>query len=179
MTKTDAGKEVSSLKKTSLLTGIVIGSVSVLLLVLLMKWSLFIGHDVPGKTWHGLVEQGHHGYPGFTRPGGRSEAGMNSVWTALLQTALMIGGMLLFLKSRGGLKWAGTILAALGTLSLFTPLWGTIILIAVFLLYKRIVSQRKLLSNLGFSDVTPLSYEHSSSRGQFLDEWERRQHKED
>ncbi|MET3549617.1 hypothetical protein ABID47_006278 [Paenibacillus favisporus] len=167
------------MKKSSLLTGIVIGSVSVLLLVLLMKWSLFIGHDVPGKTWHGLVEQGHHGYPGFTRPGGRSEAGMNPVWTALLQITLMIGGMLLILKSRGGLKWAGVILAALCTLSLFTPLWGTIILIAVFLLYKRIVSQRKLLSNPSFSDVAPLSYEHSSSRGQFLDEWERRQHKED
>ncbi|OZB98800.1 hypothetical protein [Paenibacillus sp. XY044] len=166
------------MKKSSLLTGIVIGSVSVLLLVLLIKLSLFIGHDAPGRNVHGFVKQGHQVYPGFSRPGERMEAEMSPVWTALLQITLMIGGMLLFLKSKGGLKWAGVILAALGTLSLFTPLWGAIILIAAFLLYRRINSQRKSPISQAYS-VPPLPHELSSGRGQFLDEWERRQHKED
>lgn len=102
-----------------------------------------------------------------------------SVWLVLLQIAVLVGGAVLFVKAKGGLKWIGALFAALSLMSLLTPVWGMVIIIAVFLLYRRITNHRKNLSPQALSSGTPTFIEMSKSRGQVLDEWERNQHKEE
>ncbi|WP_410768876.1 hypothetical protein [Fontibacillus sp. BL9] len=100
---------------------------------------------------------------------------VNPVWLVLLQIAVLSGGIALFLKAKGGLKWAGAVFAALCTLSLLTPIWGMVVLILAFLLYRRIANNRKYITPRALN-VFPSYGETSESRGRFLDEWERKQH---
>lgn len=166
------------MKRSSIVAGAAIGVLAVILLAAVFKlFGSSPGEAVHARqAWHGDFRYGH---PIFIETKNRSDAGSAAAWLIPLRAALLLGGAVLFFKAKGFVKWAGAAAAAVGTLSLLTPLWGSIVLIAVILIYIRVKNNdRKYNSPQGFS-AFPSSIDASQSRGRFLDEWERNQHREE
>ncbi|MGE7225586.1 hypothetical protein ACQKLN_30220 [Paenibacillus glucanolyticus] len=169
------------MKRSSMLLGIAIGIISVILLAVVLKLAAApFGEAVPQRlAWHDAMRNGHHMAPYGMKFAGHAEAGTSPVWSILLQIAVLVGGAVLFVKGTGVLKWIGAVFAALCIMSLLTPFWGIVVLIATFLLYRRIENNRKYTSPEAMTAL-PSPIETSVSRGRFLDEWEReQQHKEE
>lgn len=174
------------MKRTSILIAIAVGLGSILLLAAFVKAGFVPIHEVGQhrQAWHEQIRYGHHGNHVFMIPGNAVTAtpaaatGTNPVWRVLLQIAVLSGGAALFLKGKRGLKWTGAALAALSTMSLLTPLWGLVVLIIAFLLYRRIANNRKYRSPQAIH-VYQSYGETTDSRGRFLDEWERKQYREE
>ncbi|MBN2980434.1 hypothetical protein [Cohnella algarum] len=168
------------MKRSSVLIGIAIGAISVLVVLAVFKMSalLFGSAPHPGQEWNDVFRHGHRGYAPFMKSEGRPEFGMDSSWPVLLRIAFLIGGIVLFAKAKGVLRWTGAVFAAFCAMSLFTPLWGIAMMVVVYMVYRRIANNRRHEAP-GAITVFPSSIETRASRGRFLDEWERQQHKED
>ncbi|MDN4068764.1 hypothetical protein NYE70_04460 [Paenibacillus sp. FSL R5-0407] len=170
------------MKRTSILISIAVGLGSILLLAALLKVNIVpINEGMQHRqAWHEPMRYGHHGVPLHMNSNNAATpaSGAKPVWHFVLQIAVLLGGVTLFLKGKGGLKWTGAVFAVLSTMSLLTPLWGLVVLIIAFLLYRRIENNRKYISPQAIN-VYPSFVETTESRGRFLDEWERKQHKEE
>ncbi|MBB6635709.1 hypothetical protein [Cohnella thailandensis] len=168
------------MKRSTLLIGIAIVSVSIFALILLAHiWGHSV-HEAAGhrQSWHDFARQAQQRYPQFLESSNSEATGANSTWLGLLRLAVLTGGALLFLKAGGLLRWIGAVFAALGTWSLLGPVWGSLVLIAVFLFYKRMNTNSPYTAPQAAGVYSSQPDVHVS-RGQFLDEWERRQHKEE
>ena len=180
------------MKRSSILRSIALAGIAILLIALAFKMSMAasIGEPFPHRqAGYDGMRHGHHGFAFAMKGAGsakpemaglaESAAAAASAGTMLLKLAVLLGGVALFAKGTGMLKWIGAIFAALCTLSLLTPLWGVIALLLAFWLYRRIGNHhRNHTSPQALIAYTP-SMEASVSRGRFLDEWERDQHKKE
>lgn len=168
------------MKRSTFLIGISIVSVSIFALIILAHiWGHSV-HEAAGhrQSWHDFARQAQQRYPQFMESSNNESTGASSTWLVLLRLAVLAGGALLFWKAGGLLRWIGAVFAALGTWSLLGPIWGSLLLIAAFLLYKRMTTNSPYTAPQeagAYSSPTDIHV----SRGQFLDEWERRQHKEE
>ncbi|WP_334074173.1 MULTISPECIES: hypothetical protein [Paenibacillus] len=176
------------MKRSSILLSIALAGIAILLIALAFKMSMGApsGEPFPHRqAWHDGMRHGQHGFAfamkgaRFAKPemAGASDSAA-SAGTILLQLAVLLGGVALFVKGTGILKWIGAVFAALCTLSLLTPLWGLIVLLLAFWLYRRIANHRNNTSPQALIAYTS-SMEPGVSRGRFLDEWERDQHKKE
>lgn len=169
------------MKRSSIWIGIVIGVFSVFLIGFLFKTGAAIFSE--SASQHQVVLQevmvrGHHGSPYLVQIMGHSQQTSHAVWPVLLQAAVLLGSLVLFLKARGVPKWIGAVFAVLCTLSLLTPLWGIVVLMLAYLIYKRIASNHNYTFSQSISAV-PVTLDSSEDRGRFLDEWEQNQAKEE
>lgn len=183
------------MKRSSMLLSIALAGIAILLIALAFKISMgpSFGEPLPHRqAWHDGMRHGQHGFafamkgagsvkPGMARSAGLagSAAAAASAGTILLQLAVLLGGVALFAKGTGMLKWIGAVFTALCTLSLLTPLWGVIALLLAFWLYRRFGNHQRTHTSPQALIAYTSSIEASVSRGRFLDEWERDQHKKE
>ncbi|XEC93757.1 hypothetical protein AB6A23_20735 [Paenibacillus tarimensis] len=89
----------------------------------------------------------------------------------LLKLGLLILTLVLWAKSTGVIKWVWTVLAGLVLMSLLTPFWGLLLILALVLINRR-------RGSTGHGDIQTVGYPGQfspiSSRGHYLDEWERK-----
>lgn len=177
------------MKRSSILLSIALAGIAILLIALAFKISMAPSFSEPiphRQAWHDGMRHGQHGFvftmkgAGSAKPGmAGSAAAAAAAGTMLLKLAILLGGVALFAKGTGMLKWIGVVFAALCTLSLLTPLWGVIALVLAFWLYRRIVNYHRNNPSPQALIAYTSSMEASVSRGRFLDEWERDQHKKE
>ncbi|GIO86212.1 hypothetical protein J25TS5_31440 [Paenibacillus faecis] len=180
------------MKRSSMLLSIALAGIAILLIALAFKMSMApsFGEPLPHRqAWHDGMRHGQHGFAFAMKEAGRmkpetaglagSAAAAASAGTILLKLAVLLGGVALFAKGTGMLKWIGAGFAALCTLSLLTPLWGVIALLLAFWLYRRFGNHHLNHTSPQALIAYTSSTEASVSRGRFLDEWERNQHKKE
>jgi|GEM_PF-2643375 len=181
------------MKRSSMLLSIALAGIAILLIALVFKMSMAapFGEPLPHRqAWHDGMRHGQHGFafamkgagsvkPGMAGSAGWVAAAAASAGTRLLQLAVLLGGVALFAKGTGMLKWIGAVFAALCTLSLLAPLWGVIALLLAFGLYRRFGNHQRNHTSPQALIAYTSSMEASVSRGRFLDEWERDQHKKE
>ncbi|MBW4841379.1 MAG: hypothetical protein KZY74_18470 [Paenibacillaceae bacterium] len=131
------------------------------------------------QGWHDAFRYEQHGMP-MMPSDSRAEASAKPLWPILLHLALLIGGAALFVKASGLMKWAGAVFAVISAMSLLTPLWGLIVVILGYFLYRKWTSHHpQPYANSQESIVIPYPIDIGQNRGRFLDEWERKQYKEE
>lgn len=180
------------MKRSSIFLSIALAGIAILLIALVFKMSMAapFGEPLPHRqAWHDGMRHGQHGFAFAMKEAGRtkletagsagSAAAAASAGTMLLQLAVLLGGVALFAKGTGMLKWIGAVFAALCTLSLLTPLWGVLALLLAFGLYRRFGNHHRNHTSPQALIAYTSSMEASVSRGRFLDEWERDQHKKE
>ncbi|TLS53309.1 hypothetical protein FE782_03265 [Paenibacillus antri] len=176
------------MKRTGSIRWIVAGAV--LLLLSLIAWKLLHtawnaasfgagsahGHGVRGGGF------GHAGPAGFRRGAGPLAEGNAPPWAgwgmfaALLKLGVTAAAIALWAKTTGFLRWAGACLAVLGAISLLSPWWAAALTIAVFWFATRKSDEPAAVTASPVSSVVP---DVAIDRGTLLDEWERKQHKEE
>lgn len=163
------------MKRASILKGIAIGSLVVLFMILVAKLIGTPHHEsiAHQQAWgHGF---GRRGWQPPTQAG--QAAGIFPIVMIVLRSVLLFFGAVVFFKAKGLLKWAGALIAAVSLMSLLTPFWGLAVVALVIWLTRRI--NRNKAFEASVQEAIPSTYTTSASRGQFLDEWERSQYKEE
>ncbi|MFC3798643.1 hypothetical protein [Cohnella sp. GCM10012308] len=163
------------MKRASILKGIAIGSLVVLFLILVAKLLGIPHHEAVAyqQAW------GH----GFGRRGWQSSSpveqavGIFPIVLTVLRIVMLFFGAVVFFKAKGLLGWAGALIAAVSLMSLLTPFWGLVVVALVIWLTHRINKNEAFEASV--QEAVSSSYTTSVSRGQFLDEWERSQYKEE
>jgi len=164
------------------------GGAAIFLVVLLtMMWSGAVSAAGP---MHGHGAHGGFGYPGFPRGASPhvEHAAPWSLWllsygalTGLLKIGLIVAGAALWVKATGFLKWAGAFLGIAALCSLLSPIWAVLTLLVLgYFAYKIRSNKRTVFASTIPPSVPPsVPQPRTSDPGTFLDEWERRQLKED
>ncbi|MDI4644545.1 hypothetical protein [Cohnella hashimotonis] len=163
------------MKRASILKGIAIGSLVVLFMILVAKLFGLPHHEAvahPQAWGHGFGRRGWQ--PPSTD--GQAVAVLPIVTVVLRVIVLFCGAVVLF-KAKGLLRWAGALIAAVSLMSLLTPFWGLAVVALVIWLTFRI--KRNEAFEASAQEAVPSPYTTSMNRGQFLDEWERSQYKEE
>lgn len=147
----------------------VFGFVGFTAVLLLLKATALFGHtnyvyiqQGPGRGGHGaffmLREVEHHQPLAF----------LASAWIAL-KIAVLAAVIWLWSKSSGILRGVSTVVAGLALMSLLSPIWGALLVIALLILKPKYNSNEALAAR-----VEAMPYGNlSSETGSFLDEWER------
>ncbi|MFD2334174.1 hypothetical protein ACFSR7_33405 [Cohnella sp. GCM10020058] len=163
------------MKRASILKGIAIGSLIVLFAILVAKLLGIPHHEAVAhqQAW------GH----GFGRRGWQPSSpveqavGIFPIVLTVLRVVMLTVGAVVFFKAKGLLRWAGALIAAVSLMSLLTPFWGLVVVALVIWLTRRINKNKAFEASV--QEAVPSTYTTSVSRGQFLDEWERSQYKEE
>ncbi|MGP0583477.1 hypothetical protein [Paenibacillus timonensis] len=169
------------MKRSSITTGIAVMAVVLFTAIVctqlfgVMKASAHMGHH---QAWQDSFRYEQHGMPIMMQSDSRTEASSKPLWPILLQLAAWIGGTALFVKASGMLKWAGAVFAVISAMSLLTPLWGLIIVILSYFLFRKWTNHQQNAIPQE-SIVVPYPIDIGHNRGRFLDEWERNQYKEE
>lgn len=167
-----------------------IGLSAIVIIWLGFKAVSVIGHlgynEMPRGFGRGH-EFGHRGgIYGFRPHEGIGLMGMSAFVVGLIKVLLLGIFAAVWAKGSGLLKWAGALLTGLSLMSLMTPFWGLVVMILLFLAQGRM---KRLKDNYG--DMPAVAVDHpvtglnmpmassSYERGRMLDEWEKRNHKEE
>ncbi|WP_309123126.1 hypothetical protein [Paenibacillus sp.] len=177
------------MKRTGSIRWIIAGAV--LLLLSLIAWKLlhvawnaasFGAGSAHGHGIRGGGGFGHAGPGGFRGGAGPLAHGAAPPWAGweLCATFLKLGvtaaAIALWAKATGFLKWAGACLAVLGAISLLSPWWAAALLLAAFWFATRKPDKPAPPYVYPGPFVVP---DVAVDRGTLLDEWERKQHKEE
>ncbi|WP_422659673.1 hypothetical protein ACK8P5_03865 [Paenibacillus sp. EC2-1] len=171
------------------LSWLLIGLLAIVILWLGIKAVSVIGHVGHNELSRGFA-RGHE----FGHRGGIFKARPHLFMGPMSIPALVMVFIKVFLlgtfavvwaKGRGLLKWAGALLTGLSFMSLMTPFWGLVVMILLFLAHGRM---NRLKENYGDMPVVVVDHSvtgmnmpmtSSYERGRMLDEWEKRNHKEE
>lgn len=171
------------------LSWLLIGILAIVILWLGLKAVSVIGHVGHNELPRGFA-RGHE----FGHRGGVFNARPHPVMGLMSMSALVMVFIKIFLlgtfavvwaKGRGMLKWAGALLTGLSLMSLLTPFWGLVVMILLFLAHGRMNRLKEV-----YEDTPIVPFHHSVNglnmpmtssyeRGRMLDEWEKRNHKEE
>lgn len=144
-----------------------------------------LGHNEMPRGFGRGHEFGHRGGIYGFRPQGIGLMGMSAFVVGFIKILLLGIFAAVWAKGRGMLKWAGALLTGLSLLSLLTPFLGLVVMILLFLAQGRM---KRLKDNYG--DMPVVAVDHpvtelrmpmasSYERGRMLDEWEKRNYKEE
>ncbi|MFC7680595.1 hypothetical protein [Paenibacillus sp. GCM10028914] len=144
-----------------------------------------LGHvDMPRGFGRGhQFGQGGWGYH-FKSHHGLGLMGMSAIAMVLIKVVLLGVFAVVWAKATGLLKWGGAVLTGLSLMSLLTPFWGLVVMLLLFLAQGRMKRINDNYGNQPFIGEYPVSRMNvpvtsSYERGRLLDEWEKRNYKEE
>ncbi len=125
----------------------------------------FGGHGFgPG---HGAFHRG----PVQAVPVAEAVTGAGALFVLLVKVGVAAGGLALWMKASGFLRWGGAILGFLALLSLLSPVTAVLVLILLLLL-QRVTNRRN------DAPVDPAPAMRRRVPADWLDEWERKQRRD-
>ncbi|MEV5028033.1 hypothetical protein [Paenibacillus sp. LPE1-1-1.1] len=153
-------------------------------LLLLKAMTLFgFGHSNDVYIQHGPGRGGHNAFYVLRKvEDHHSLAFLASAWIAI-KFAVLAAAIWLWSKSSGILRGVSMVVAGLALMSLLSPIWGALLVIALLILQPKnkgneaLAAHGEALHNGGrlFTGGGTMQYvNRSSETGSFLDDWERK-----
>lgn len=161
----------------------VFGIAGLTVVLLLLKAMTLFGHSNDVYIQHGPGRGGHNAFYVLRKVEDyQSLAFLASAWMAI-KFAVLAAAIWLWSKTSGILRGVSMVVAGLALMSLLSPIWGALLVIALLILKPKNKSNEALAArgeafyygSRLFSGRDSMQYmNRSSETGSFLDEWERK-----